>query len=121
MAEASVTFWHQGNARIVSFAGAAKVHEVPALNVEITRFLHDYHGKPPLVVIDLSGLNCISSLFIGSLLKLHKGVVAAGGRTVGVEAPSPVFAVCKVVYLDKVIPFAPSVEKAVASAGVTPA
>lgn len=121
MAEFSVTSWQKQGAMIVSFGGAIKTHDVPAVNTEIAKILHEYFGRPEVIVLDLSKLSMMCSMFIGSLIKLNKGLKAAGGRTIGVEAPPAVFAVAKVVYLDKLLPFEPTLDRALAASGATSA
>jgi anti-sigma B factor antagonist len=72
----------------------------------------DRHSRLSMV-LDLSGVGYMSSAFIGRLIALHKGIVAAKGRLAiaGVRpAIQPIF---KAMHLEKIMTFYPEAEAAI--------
>jgi anti-anti-sigma factor len=60
--------------RLVGEAGIRQADEVTSALLGLSAL------RPPLVTVDLSGLNAVSCLTLGVLVTFRRGIVRAGGR-----------------------------------------
>jgi anti-sigma B factor antagonist len=83
----------------LSVRGSLDINTAAQLGEEIDRILVD---KPLLVLVDLSGLDLIDSSGVAALVKLYKGVRAAGGNVTINGARDQPLAIFKLLRMDKV-------------------
>ena len=79
--------------------GSLDINTAPALAEEIDKIIG---GKPTKVLCDLSGLDLIDSSGVAALVKLYKGVRAAGGAVTISGARDQPLAIFKLLRMDKV-------------------
>ena len=91
----------QGPANDVRLAvkGSLDINTAPQLAEEVDRIIAK---KPAKVVCDLSGLDLIDSSGVAALVKLYKGVRAAGGAIAITGARDQPLAIFKLLRMDKV-------------------
>jgi anti-sigma B factor antagonist len=75
------------------------INSAPALGEEIDKLVAT---RPPKVLCDLSGLDLIDSSGVAALVKLYKGVRAAGGAVTIAGARDQPLAIFKLLRMDKV-------------------
>jgi anti-sigma B factor antagonist len=83
----------------LSVRGSLDINTAPQLAEEIDRMLVE---KPPVVIVDLSGLDLIDSSGVAALVKLYKGVRSAGGTVTISGARDQPLAIFKLLRMDKV-------------------
>jgi len=79
--------------------GSLDINTAPVLADEIDRIIVD---KPRFVVVDMTGLDLIDSSGVAALVKLYKGVRAAGGEVMISGARDQPLAIFKLLRMDKV-------------------
>lgn len=79
--------------------GSLDINSAPALAEEIDTIVA---GRPPKVIVDLSGLDLIDSSGVAALVKLYKGVRGAGGTVSITGARDQPLAIFKLLRMDKV-------------------
>lgn len=74
-------------------------------------------AHPHIVIFDLSRVTFMCSLTLGSLVSVHRSVIARGGRCIVAGASPDIDAVIRRCKLDAIFDLKPSVESAQAAAG----
>ena len=101
-------------ALIVTVSGDAGVSASGKMETEFTRVLVQ---RPPVVILDLSNMSFISSLAMGLLVSLHRGISGWRGRLIVAGAHDRVTEALRRAQLDRVLVMKPTVEAALADLG----
>jgi anti-sigma B factor antagonist len=101
VAAAAIPYDIQSNhsATTLTVRGSLDINTAPQLAEEIDRILA---GKPGAVLVDLSSHDLIDSSGVAALVKLYKGVRAAGGVITISGAKDQPLAIFKLLRMDKV-------------------
>lgn len=103
-------------ATIVSLAGDAGMAELDALDAGLKKAVAT---RPPLAIIDLSGLKFASSTALGKLIDLHRGMTRRGGRVILAGAGLNVSNVIKASRLDQFFEIYANLTEALGEAAAT--
>jgi len=98
---------------LVTVVGEAGVAASAKMEREFTRIVA---RRPPVVVLDLTGLSFISSLGMGALVGLQRGITGRGGKLRVAGMQDRVAEALRRAQLDRVMVFSPSVQEAIAEA-----
>lgn len=85
MADLNITSERDGDKLTLWLVGSAGIASADQMQMAVTRAIA---SRPAIVVVEISGLVDISSLFAGQLIALQTGLKHHGGRAV-IAAPSP--------------------------------
>ena len=110
MAELIIETANREDALIVSLIGAG---DLPGSQTLEKRMLSLLAQRPTRVVLDLSGLTFISSIFMGSLIRFRQGVGHAKGKIVICSACDSVMDALRRARLDQVFEIHPAMDEAV--------
>lgn len=94
---------------IVRPAGRAGAPESEHFEEHLTSLMR---LQPSMIVLDLSGLEYISSMGISALIRLHGAMKAAGGRVRMAAVPAPIATLIAAARLDNLIPRFDSLDSA---------
>jgi anti-sigma B factor antagonist len=83
----------------LTIRGSLDINTAPALAEEIDKIIAT---KPPKVGVDLAALDLIDSSGVAALVKLYKGIRAAGGNVTISGARDQPLAIFKLLRMDKV-------------------
>jgi anti-anti-sigma factor len=112
MSSLSIQERREGNHIIVSLSGSANLASEPLLDRETTRMAA---ARPALLVLELSGLELITSLAIGQLVALAHSIRRHGGDVVLAGVPELIIQVLDRTRLRTFFRTFDSVESALAS------
>lgn len=101
---------------VVTLAGDAGMAELDQLDSGLKKVIA---ARPTLAIVDLSGLRFASSLAIGKLIDLHRGLTRHGGRVMLAGAGLNVSNVIKASRLDQFFEIYGSVREALGEAAAT--
>ena len=87
------------NETTLTIRGSLDINTAPALAEEIDKIIAT---KPPKVGVDLAALDLIDSSGVAALVKLYKGIRAAGGNVTISGARDQPLAIFKLLRMDKV-------------------
>lgn len=96
---------------VVSLQGSADIHSESDLEREFTKVAG---AKPRLVVIDLHGVDILTSLAIGVLVGFRTRVMAEGGRVAVARVPETIAKTMKFTRVSELFSSYATVEDAVA-------
>jgi len=94
-------------------AGNLDVANVQDLESELVRAVD---GKPQLLVVDLAGVDMISSVAMGALLRAHHGLKRNGGKLLLASVTPGVLSAIRRARIDLVVGVRASVEAALGGA-----
>jgi anti-sigma B factor antagonist len=88
-----------GSETKLAVRGSLDINSAPALAEEIDKIIASH---PTKVLVDLGGLDLIDSSGVAALVKLYKGIRAAGGAVTISGARDQPLAIFKLLRMDKV-------------------
>ena len=103
---------HQDQVALVKVSGEIDLHRSPALHDQLIELCR---GKPPLLVIDLEGVDYMDSSGVGTLVHAYRLVKDYGGRMMLASMKSRVRSVFEISRLDRYFQIYDTVEEAISS------
>jgi anti-anti-sigma factor len=96
--------------RVVGSLDGANVDELEQ------QFVRAIDSRPKLVVVDLAGVDVISSIAMGALLRAHQSLRREGGKLLLASVTPPVLSALRRARIDLVVGVRASVDAALAGA-----
>lgn len=96
---------------VVRLSGRAGGSEGERLEEHLSRLAS---AKPAVMVLDLSGLEFLSSMGVSALIRAHQSLKATGGRLRLAAVPPPILGLLEAVRLTSLAPAFGTVEEALA-------
>ncbi|MDX2116240.1 MAG: STAS domain-containing protein [Planctomycetota bacterium] len=86
---------------IVKLSGRAGGPESEQLEEQLNRLVA---LKPQMIVVDMTGLEYLSSMGVSALIRLHRSMKEAGGKTALASVPDAMLKLLQSVKLDNLMP-----------------
>jgi anti-anti-sigma factor len=99
------------NGFVVAISGRAGGPECEALEEQFNKLVG---LKPSLIVLDMNGLEYISSMGLSALIRLHRNMKETGGKVRMAAVPPVVLTLLQAAKLDNLIPIFMSTDQALA-------